>query len=83
MFMIISVVSNLIFYMDNKPFIDEVNKQTSGNPDLEWTYVEKQSPNPNAKSITLPDFNGNRFILFRLQEGDRSYHLKEGEGSED
>jgi len=83
MFMIISIVSNFIFYMDNKPFIDEVTKQTSGNPDLEWTYVEKQKPNPNAKAITLPDFDGNRFILFRLKEGDRSYHLKEGEGSED
>ena len=82
MFMIISMVSNLIFYIDNKEFFDEVGKQTEGNPNVEWIYVDKQRPNPNAKSITLPDFEGNPFILFRLQEGNRSYHLKKGEVSE-
>jgi|TARA_Y100000310_G_scaffold329616_1_gene399804 hypothetical protein len=68
MFIVFSIITNLMFYMDNKEFFDEVNRQMVNNPDLEWSYVDKQKPNPNAKALTLEDDNGEPYILFRLEE---------------
>jgi len=64
MFIVFSIITNLMFYMDNKEFFDEVNRQMVNNPDLEWNYVGKQKVNPNVKSITL----GDDYIYFRLEE---------------
>ena len=64
MFIVFSMITNLIFYIDNKEFFDEVHQQTITNPDLEWNYVGKQKVNPNVKSITL----GDDYIYFRLEE---------------
>jgi len=64
MFIVFSMITNLIFYIDNKEFFDEVHQQTSTNPDLTWNYVGKQRVNPNVKSIAL----GNEYIYFRLEE---------------
>ena len=59
-----SIITNLIFYIENKEFFDEVHQQTTTNPDLEWSYVGKQKANPNVKSITV----GDDYIYFRLEE---------------
>ena len=64
MFIVFSMITNLIFYIDNKEFFDEVHQQTTTNPDLEWSYVGKQKANPNVKSITV----GDNYIYFRLEE---------------
>ena len=64
MFIAFSIITNLIFYIDNKEFFDEVHQQTTTNPDLEWNYVGKQKVNPNVKSITV----GDDYIYFRLEE---------------
>jgi len=64
MFIVFSMITNLIFYIDNKEFFDEVHQQTTTNPDLTWNYVGKQRVNPNVKSITL----GDDYIYFRLEE---------------
>ena len=63
MLIVFSMVTNLIFYINNKEFFDEVDQQTSSNPDLEWNYVGKQKVNPNVKSIAL----GDEYIYFRLE----------------
>ena len=41
MFIVFSIVTNLtaFIYLDNKEFFDEVDQQTTRNPDLEWNYV--------------------------------------------
>ena len=59
-----SIITNLIFYIENKEFFDEVHQQTTTNPDLTWNYVGKQKVNPNVKSITV----GDDYIYFRLEE---------------
>ena len=59
-----SIITNLIFYIENKEFFDEVHQQTTTKPDLEWNYVGKQKVNPNVKSITV----GDDYIYFRLEE---------------
>ena len=59
-----SMITNLIFYIENKEFFDEVHQQTTTNPDLTWNYVGKQKVNPNVKSITV----GDDYIYFRLEE---------------
>ena len=59
-----SIITNLIFYIENKEFFDEVHQQTTTNPDLECNYVGKQKVNPNVKSITVRD----DYIYFRLEE---------------
>ena len=64
MFIVFSMITNLIFYVENKEFFDEVHQQTTTNPDLEWNYVRKQKVNPNVKSITV----GDDYIYFRLEE---------------
>ena len=64
MLIVFSMITNLIFYINNKEFFDEVDQQTSSNPDLEWNYVGKQRVNPNVKSITL----GDEYIYFRLED---------------
>ena len=64
MFIAFSIITNLIFYIDNKEFFDEVHQQTTTNPDLGWNYVGKQKVNPNVKSITV----GDDYIYFRLEE---------------
>ena len=64
MFIVFSMITNLIFYIENKEFFDEVDKQTSHSPNLEWNYVGKQKVNPNVKSITV----GDDYIYFRLEE---------------
>ena len=64
MLIVFSMVTNLIFYINNKEFFDEVDQQTSSNPDLEWNYVGKQKVHPNVKSIAL----GDEYIYFRLEE---------------
>ena len=64
MFIVFSMITYLIFYIDNKEFFDEGDKQTSHNPNLEWNYVGKQKVNPNVKSITV----GDDYIYFRLEE---------------
>ena len=64
MFIAFSIITNLIFYIENKEFFDEVHQQTTTTPDLEWNYVGKQKVNPNVKSITL----GDDYIYFRLEE---------------
>ena len=66
MFIVFSIVTNLtaFIYLDNKEFFDEVDQQTTRNPDLEWNYVGKQKVNPNVKSITV----GDDYIYFRLEE---------------
>ena len=66
MFIVFSIVTNLtaFIYLDNKEFFDEVDQQTTRNPDLEWNYVGKQKANPNANSITV----GADYIYFRLEE---------------
>ena len=64
MLIVFSMITNLIFYIENKEFFDEVHQQTYTNPDLEWNYVGKQKVNPNVKSITL----GDDYIYFRLEE---------------
>ena len=64
MFIIFSMITNLIFYIENKEFFDEVHQQTTTNHDLEWNYVGKQKVNPNVKSITV----GDDYIYFRLEE---------------
>jgi len=69
MLIIFSIVSSLLFYEDNKEFFNEVHKQTSNDPDLEWNYVGKQKPNPNAKSLILDGGNGEPYILYRLTKG--------------
>jgi len=66
MFIVFSIVTNLVtfVYLDNKEFFNEVDQQTTRNPDLEWNYVGKQKVNPNVKSITV----GDEYIYFRLEE---------------
>ena len=64
MFIVFSMITNLIFYVENKEFFDEVHQQTTTNPDLEWNYVGIQKVNPNVKSITV----GDDYIYFRLEE---------------
>ena len=64
MLIVFSMITNLIFYIENKEFFDEVHQQTTTNPALEWNYVGKQKVNPNVKSITV----GDDYIYFRLEE---------------
>jgi len=66
MFIVFSIVTNLVafVYLDNKEFFNEVDQQTTRNPDLEWNYVGKHKVNPNVKSITVE----NEYIYFRLEE---------------
>ena len=66
MLIVFSMVTNLVafVYLDNKEFFNEVDQQTTRNPDLEWNYVGKQKVNPNVKSIAL----GDEYIYFRLEE---------------
>ena len=64
MLIVFSMITNLIFYIENKEFFDEVHQQTTTNPDLEWNYVGKKKVNPNVKSITV----GDDYIYFRLEE---------------
>ena len=64
MLIVFSMITNLIFYIENKEFFDEVHQQTTTNPDLKWNYVGKQKVNPNVKSITV----GDDYIYFRLEE---------------
>ena len=77
LYMVISLITKISFYVENKEFIDTVNKQTEGNPNLEWVHTGKQKPSPGAKSITLRDTKGKPFILYKLVPGERPYHLRE------
>ena len=77
LYMIVSLITKISFYIENKEFIDTVSKQTEGNPNLEWVHTGKQKPSPYAKSITLNDFKGEPFIMYKLKKGDRPYHLRD------
>ena len=77
LYMIVSLITKISFYIENKEFIDTVSKQTEGNPNLEWVHTGKQKPSPAAKSITLNDFKGEPFIMYKLKKGDRPYHLRD------
>ncbi len=77
LYMLVSLLTKISFYMENKEFIDTVNRQTEGNPNLEWVHTGKQKPSPDAKSITLNDFQGEPFIMYKLKKGDRPYHLRD------
>ena len=77
LYMLVSLLTKISFYIENKEFIDTVSKQTEGNPNLEWVHTGKQKPSPAAKSITLNDFTGEPFIMYKLKKGDRPYHLRD------
>ena len=77
LYMIVSLITKISFYIENKEFINTVNRQTEGNPNLEWVHTGKQKPSPDAKSITLNDFQGEPFIMYKLKKGDRPYHLRD------
>jgi len=77
MFLIFSLVTKVMWYAEHKDFLDEVTKQTNSNPNMEWIYVDKRTPSPDAKQIPIYDSKGNPFIVYKLVPGNRPYHLEE------
>ena len=66
MFMIISILSSLMFVSDNREFFQVANEQMSKG--AKWEFVGAQIANPNAESITIRSWDGDRYIFWRLHK---------------
>ena len=66
MFIILSILSSLMFVSDNREFFQVANEQMSKG--AKWNFVGAQIANPNAESITIRSWDGDRYIFWRLHK---------------
>ena len=66
MFMIISILSSLMFVSDNREFFQVTKEQMDKG--ATWNFVGAQIANPNAESITIRSWDGDRYIFWRLHK---------------
>ena len=68
MFVIITIVSSLLFALDNKIFFEKVQEQTN-NGAAAWEYIGATPIDRNAEQfLEFPSLDGEKMILFKLKE---------------
>ena len=67
MIAIFTIVSSLLFALDNKTFFEKVQEQT--NNGATWKYIGETPIDRNAEQLfEFPSLDGEKKILFKLKE---------------
>jgi len=67
MITVITIVSSLLFALDNKIFFEKVQEQTDNG--ATWKYIGATPIDRNAEQLfEFPSLDGEKMILFKLKE---------------
>jgi hypothetical protein len=67
MITILTIVSSLLFALDNKIFFEKVQEQTDNG--ATWKYIGATPIDRNAEQLfEFPSLDGEKMIMFKLKE---------------
>jgi len=67
MITVITIVSSLLFALDNKIFFEKVQEQTDNG--ATWKYIGATPIDRNAEQLfEFPSLDGEKMIMFKLKE---------------